>query len=393
MNRTPILGAVILAAGLSSRMGALKPCLPFGMTTALGRVTGALETAGVTNIVVVTGHDRFKTATEAGRLGLTESYNPAYELGMFTSVQTGSRALSQEVDSFFVLPVDCPLVTPGVVTALMESYQTDDDVLYPICCGRRGHPPLLSSRLRGALRAADKGSNLRAFLESQAQGARDVEVTDISPLLDMDTPEDYRRLAVFADAIDGWKDRSACNEPRLSDDDVSYLLRVLEVEGRVIRHCRTVAAVAETLAKELNAAGSRLDVRLLRSAALLHDMAKGNRRHAADGETVLARLGLPSLGRIVGSHMVLPDEEINDSCVSEAQLVYLADKMVVEDRADGLEARAEYALRTYGRDQASVEAIKKRMRAAQTITAKIEASLGRPIQDALSGLLPTPESR
>lgn len=384
MKQTPTCGAVILAAGMSSRMGALKPCLRLGDAPALERVAESLKVAGVRDIVVVTGHDRRQTAPEVARLGLREAHNPDYELGMFTSVQTGSRALSPSIDAFFVLPVDCPLVGPAAVSALMETYRTGDDVIYPTCCGSRGHPPLISARLRAALQNADRGSNLRTFLESQAAGERDVEVADISILLDMDTAEDYRRLAMFADIIDTQGMRPATLEPRLNDQDALYLLSALEVEDRVVRHCQAVAEVATTLAEALNAGGSRLDVPLVRSAALLHDMAKGSRRHAVDGETILTRLGLPALGKIVGSHMVLPDGEVDEPSLSESQLVYLADKMVVEDKADGLDARAEYALRTYGHDDASVTAIRRRMQAARTITTKIEAALGRSIEDVLS---------
>jgi molybdenum cofactor cytidylyltransferase len=387
VKETPTFGAVILAAGLSSRMGALKPCLPLGAATALERVAGSLRTAGVRDMVVVTGYERHQTAAEVKRLGLCEAHNPDYELGMFTSVQTGSRALQPHTEAFFVLPIDCPLVGPGVISALMSSYASNDDVIYPTCCGRRGHPPLLSARLRAALVAADRGGNLRAFLETLATDGRDVEVLDMSILLDMDTAEDYKRLSMFAEIIDRQRTGASNQEPRLSEEDALYLLSALEVEDRVIRHCQAVAAVAESLAEALNAGGSRLDVRLVRSAALLHDMAKGNRRHAVDGETMLARLGLPTLGKIVGSHMVLPDREVDEPGLSESQLVYLADKMVVEDKAGSLDGRTEYALRTYGHDDASIASIERRMQAARTIIAKIEAALGRSIEDVLSGPL------
>lgn len=386
MKQTPTFGAVILAAGLSSRMGTLKPCLHFGGTTALERVALSLKAAGVRDVVVVTGHEQHRTAAELERLNLREAHNPDYPLGMFTSVQAGSRRLSQDIDAFVVLPVDCPLVGPEVISALMESYGPNDDVIYPTCCGRRGHPPLLSARLRPALEAADRGSNLRAFLESRVAAEREVEVSDISILLDMDTAEDHRRLARFAEIIDRQGVEAVDPETRLEDEDALYLLSALEVEDRVVRHCQAVATVAEMLAEALNAGGGRLDVRLVRSAALLHDMAKGSRRHAADGETILARLGLPAMGKIVGSHMALPDREVDDPGLSESQLVYLADKMVVEDKAGGLDTRREYALRTYGRDDASIASIERRMQAAQAILAKIEAALGRSIEDVLSGL-------
>jgi hypothetical protein len=100
---------------------------------------------------------------------------------------------------------------------------------------------------------------------------------------------------------------------------------------------------------------------------------------------MLTALGLPALGEAVGAHMVLPEHQVGEPGVSESQVVYLADKMVVEDTPGSLETRTEYALRTYGRDDASKAAIKRRIRAALTITTKIEATLGRSIEDILAG--------
>jgi len=385
MTENSNIGAVILAAGLSSRMGVCKPLLRLGAMTALERGAGSLKDAGVRDVVVVTGHDREQISPEIRRLGLREAHNPDYRLGMFTSIQTGARSLPHDVDAFFVLPVDCALVGPAVAAALTADYRLCGGyVTYPTCCGRRGHPPLVAARLRAALESAPPGSDLRTFLHEHAVSEREVEVDAISILLDMDTIEDYRRLAMFAELIDRRGNAAATQEPPTSDEDARYLLAALQVEERVIRHCRAVAEVAQTLAEALNAGGSRLDLRLVRSAALLHDMAKGHRRHASAAQDKLTALGLPALGEAVGAHMVLPEHQLDEPCVSESQVVYLAVKMVVEDTPGSLETRTEYALRTYGRDDASKAAIKRRIRAARTITAKIEAALGRSIEDILA---------
>lgn len=373
-------------------MGEPKALLPLGGATALERAARSIMAAGIGDIVVVTGHERLLVAAEIARLGLREAHNPDYVMGMFTSIQAGVRSLPEDIGGFLILPVDCALVRSRVITALMETHQGKQeakeadvrvDVLHPTCCGLRGHPPLVDGRLRNLLVTASPENNLGAMLDEQTANDHEVEVGDASILLDMDSPEDYRRLRKFAEAIDRQEQGGALPEPCLDEDDAAYLLYLFGVEERVVRHCQAVAAVATDLAIALNTAGLSLDAELVRLAALLHDMAKGRRRHAIEARAILTHLGFPLVGTVVGSHMALPSREVENPGLSEAQLVYLADKMVVEDSPAGLEARTEYALRTYGRDEASVANIRRRIRAARAITVKIEATLGRSLEDVI----------
>jgi molybdenum cofactor cytidylyltransferase len=384
--------AVVLAAGLSTRMGATKPLLQLGGVSVLQRIAEMFRAAGVEDVTVVTGHDRERVAAEISRLDLREAHNSAYEQGMFTSVQAGARSVPSTAAAFFILPVDCPLVTPETITELRSAPQADGEVVYPTCLGRRGHPPLISGTLRAPLVAAPSGGNLRDFLLEHASGERELEMEELSILLDMDTMEDYRMLDRLAAARDELRQGTGAEEPRLGPVDADHLLLALDTEDRVIRHCRAVAAVATTLAQVLNNNGSALDIDLVRTGGLLHDMAKGSRRHAVVGQRLLTRLGLPQLADIVGSHMVLPEDDRPERELRERDIVYLADKMVVEDVVGSLETRTRRALETHGHDDLSVAAIERRMGAAHAISLLIERQSGQALRDVLAeaGILVEP---
>ncbi|MDO5417350.1 MAG: histidine phosphatase family protein [Lachnospiraceae bacterium] len=117
---------------------------------------------------------------------------------------------------------------------------------------------------------------------------------------------------------------------------------------RVRRHCMAVAETAVRLGNMLserqNGPGrdygsasenpSGLDLQLIRSAALLHDVARGCRGHAEEGERILLREGYPETADIIRQHHQLDREILN-----EAAVVYLADKLVMEDREVTLEER------------------------------------------------------
>ena len=96
MNGTKI-GAVVAAAGLSSRMGAFKPLLPFDGTTVIRRCIANLRDAGASEIVVVTGHRGEELAAHLRGSGVIIAHNDRYEeTQMFDSLCIGLRALSRQ---------------------------------------------------------------------------------------------------------------------------------------------------------------------------------------------------------------------------------------------------------------------------------------------------------
>ena len=382
------VAAVVLAAGESSRMGDVKALLPLGGPSALERVVAALRAAGVDEIVVVTGYHAVQLRPELDRLKVQAAHNPHPERGMFSSIQTGVAALTAASEAFFVLPVDYALVRPAVLSALADRFaEGGADVVHPCCAGVRGHPPLLSTRLRAPLMAASPDINLRLLLETNAPQALEVEVDDLTVLMDMDGPEDLERMRRFARFVATPGEADALTEaPTLTEADALHILSLLQAPDRVVAHCRAVATVGETLAAALRPRLPELDVDLVRSACLLHDMVRvhGARRHAQMGERILRNLGMPRLAAVVGAHMVLPLDPTASPTVSEEELVYLADKMVVEDRVAGLAEREAQARAKHADDAGAPEWIARRMHKARAIGGKIETILGRDLEEIVS---------
>jgi molybdenum cofactor cytidylyltransferase len=411
-----MIAAIILAAGSSTRMDldagshgvASKALLPLGHELVLERVVRTVQWAGMGEVVVVTGHGAPGVGTVAEALGARAVHNPDHLQGMFTSVQAGARALAAEVEAFFVLPMDCPLVRPEILDQLLRHRgqlgpAADFAILHPTCCGRRGHPPLIAVRYRRELTAADEPQGLHGFLQRHATDEHDVEVHDLSILIDMDTLSDYRRVTDFAESID----RERCGAARarglgaellacasddagalastagLTDDDSLYLLGLVQPAEERVRHCEAVAAVGTAVAEAIHPHAPTIDVQLVRSGCLLHDIAKGSRRHAATAQILMERLGLPRLGEVVGAHMVIPSEHLAASELTEEQIVYLADKLVVKDGVAGIDERERRSLHKQLDNPDGYEAAKVRMEAARLIAAKVETVLGRPLEDVI----------
>lgn len=369
----PRIAVVILAAGFSSRMGALKPLLPFGANTVLGHVVATCHAAGLNDVHVVVGHEGDAVAAEAARYGAAVTRNADYATGMFSSVRAGIAALPPTIAGTLILPVDVPLVRAATLRRLADAARRDrPTILHPIFATRRGHPPYVGRALFAEIAAAEGASGLRAVLDRHAGCTSECVVFDRGILLDMDFPADHAALRALAA-------RHAVPD----DGECAALLVAAGAKVDIRRHGEAVAALATALAERLAAAGVDLDVDRVRAAALLHDIAKGAPRHAEAGAAFLAEAGFADLADIVAQHM----ECEAGGAPSAAQVVFLADKLVAGTRPTTLAARFAPAEARFAADPAALAGARRRHVAAEAILAAIAARV--PIAD----LLVAPEQR
>jgi len=168
--------AFILAAGYSSRMGALKPLLPFGGTTVLERVIGLFRGAGVPDIRVVVGHRSSELLPLLEHLNVQPLPNRRFQEGVFSSVVTAAESLEAGNGAFFLLPVDIPLVRRESVELLVRSYESaGKGIIYPAFCGMRGHPPLISASYRDSILSWHGDGGLKGLLMQYEADAATVE--------------------------------------------------------------------------------------------------------------------------------------------------------------------------------------------------------------------------
>jgi CTP:molybdopterin cytidylyltransferase MocA len=123
---------------------------------------------------------------------------------MYSSVVAGVNSLPVYMKGFFLLPADMPLVKKETIDEMLRVYNsTENDIIYPTYKGRRGHPPLISASLFPAIKNWDGCGGLRALLAQYQNDATQVDVTDENILTDMDTPEDYNKVTVTWEGMEG----------------------------------------------------------------------------------------------------------------------------------------------------------------------------------------------
>ena len=232
------IGAVITAAGMSSRMGDFKPMLNIGSISIAQRIVATFHQAGVTRIVVVTGYNAQQLERHLSNNGLVFLRNEAYATTqMFDSAKIGLAYLKDKCDRILFTPVDIPLFTAMTVSALLS---TKAELACPVCEGKTGHPLLIASSLVDRiLQDGGEGGLQGAILRCGAQMTR-VPVEDAGILHDADTPQDYQALLAYHNEqlIRPEISVSLSRERPFFDERTAMLLSLVEETNSVRTACQ-----------------------------------------------------------------------------------------------------------------------------------------------------------
>lgn len=185
-------GAVIVAAGMSSRMGTFKPMLQIGSISVAKRIISTLQQSGAELVVVVTGNQADMLEKHLSKSGAVFVRNENYATTqMIDSAIIGLEYIKDKCDRVLFTPIDVPLFTAATVACLLDH---DADFAVPVYNGIEGHPLLLKSSIIDAILDYNGTDGLRGALEYSGAKKQAVPVYDEGILYDMDTPSDYEEL-------------------------------------------------------------------------------------------------------------------------------------------------------------------------------------------------------
>lgn len=195
MQENTICG-LILAAGMSTRMGEFKPLMPFRGKTLIENTVDSVFSSGARQVVVVTGYraDELEQllAEKYGSRVITARNADFATTDMFHSICTGCRSMP-ECDAFFLLPGDMPVVKQSTFQKVLAQRDDKLSVIFPTLDGYRKHPPLVDSRLIPQILSFSGEGGLRQFWKEREAIIRTVSVDDEGVWVDLDTREDYAK--------------------------------------------------------------------------------------------------------------------------------------------------------------------------------------------------------
>ncbi len=185
-----MIGAVILAAGESRRMGEPKPLLKIGGKSIIERLVDSFKV--VDNVVVVLGHEPERLIPVLRKLGVDWTVNLNYREGMASSFKEGVKKL-KKFDAIFLALCDQPFIDRDFLMNAINAWKDGAKIVSPVYKGKKGHPVLLDRSLFDEILTLKKDEFIRDVIHRHGEDHRVIEAGEWA-VTDLDTPESLRAL-------------------------------------------------------------------------------------------------------------------------------------------------------------------------------------------------------
>jgi molybdenum cofactor cytidylyltransferase len=190
-KRAVSVGAVLLAAGRSSRMGANNKLLArFGGEPLVRRSARILVEGGLSNSVAVLGHQAAEVSAALQGVNIRTVENADFASGIASSLKAGIRALPETVDGALVLLADMPGLSAADITKLASVFSdhAGTAIVRATAMGQRGNPVILPRALFEEIEAVQGDTGARHIIENSDLEIIDVEIGEAARI-DVDTPD------------------------------------------------------------------------------------------------------------------------------------------------------------------------------------------------------------
>lgn len=187
----PRIGAIVLAAGRSTRMGGVNKllCTLQGVPL-VSRVVDAACASRCAQVMVVTGFEAELVEKALAGRAVSFTHNPAFDQGMSSSLRCGLRAMPQDLDAVLVMLGDMPKITAEDIDRVLEAFAPDAPaIVVPERGGRRGNPVLWPRGYFAEICAISGDVGARGLLARHADKVTAVSIPSDAIFADVDTPD------------------------------------------------------------------------------------------------------------------------------------------------------------------------------------------------------------
>ncbi|HEY6271290.1 MAG TPA: NTP transferase domain-containing protein [Terriglobales bacterium] len=189
------VSAIVLAAGMSRRMGTPKQLLRVGDRTLLELTLENVRKSTVGEIILVLGFAAAEIQEKVSTQGLKVVLNSTYQEGMAGSVGAGIAAVDPVSEAALIVLADQPSVRPATLDRLINHHRKlRRQIVIPSYKGFRGNPVLLDRSVFLEVMAITGDVGCRAIFAGHTESIHKLEVDDVGILLDVDTTSDLAAI-------------------------------------------------------------------------------------------------------------------------------------------------------------------------------------------------------
>jgi molybdenum cofactor cytidylyltransferase len=204
-----MVSAVVLAAGMSTRMGRNKLLLTFRDKPLVVHAVDTLLASKVDEIIMVLGHESEKVCDQLeGQAGLLAKgaqrsrvrlvKNPDFRDGLSTSVRIGVQAVSSEAVAIMIYLADQPLLEPADVDRIIAAFAVakaeNKLIVVPFFKGERGNPVILDASLRDSILGIVGDVGCKGVIKRYPEKVYAIEMENDHVVRDVDDAQAYERL-------------------------------------------------------------------------------------------------------------------------------------------------------------------------------------------------------
>ncbi len=202
-----LMEGLILAAGLSTRMGRQKLMIKIGGIPVIRRVVSAALESCLSRLILVIGPSNSELLQSLGPDSKHErvliAVNDHPEEGMSSSLKTGMNSLAKETSGVMLILADQPFLTSVIINSLLDEFRKQTDrILAPLVHGRRSNPVIFPADLFPELQAVTGDTGGRSVLQRHSARVVGIEMGGYYNDIDLDTTDDLRRIRILAQELE-----------------------------------------------------------------------------------------------------------------------------------------------------------------------------------------------
>ena len=199
---------IILAAGEGKRMGKVKLTLPLGDKQLIEWVLQAAKLSLLDKYFLVVRPEDKEIIKIGKTCGAEIVLNPNFRKGMSTSIKAALLKINtQEVEGFFLILGDQPLITSKIIDKLMKSFSPGKrEIVVPYYENRRGNPVLFDIYWKDELMAITGDVGGRVLIKAHPEKVKRVNISDETILFDIDQEKDYLKAQMYLKLLQNRKE-------------------------------------------------------------------------------------------------------------------------------------------------------------------------------------------